>query len=151
MEHWNKILIPVDQMGSSDRALDYVGLFAAAIPGMEIHLLHIFPEPPPGYYNSGASLGDYRAEKEAAAQAIFDKAAARLREAGVAVSAVGRHCVMAEHETISETILRVRAELGFGVLAVGKRGVSKAEEFLFGSISNAITRKAKGFTVWVVG
>ena len=35
-------------------------------------------------------------------------------------------------------------------LVIGRRGVSKAEEFLFGSVSNKLIHHAKDRTVWVV-
>jgi len=41
-------------------------------------------------------------------------------------------------------------EGGFGTVALGRRGVSKAEEFLFGSVSSKIIHSVKGCTVWVV-
>jgi hypothetical protein len=34
---------------------------------------------------------------------------------------------------------------------VGKRGISKAEEFLFGSISNALIHNGRDIAVWVIG
>ena len=46
---------------------------------------------------------------------------------------------------------RVFTMPGFGTVVTGKRGVSKAEEFLFGSISNALARHARDFTAWIVG
>jgi nucleotide-binding universal stress UspA family protein len=58
---------------------------------------------------------------------------------------------MAEGRTISEVVLEVQAEGDFGTVVTGKRGVSKAEEFLFGSISNALARHSKNFTSWIVG
>lgn len=35
-------------------------------------------------------------------------------------------------------------------MVIGRRGVSKAEEFLFGSVSNKLVYHAKAHTVWVV-
>ncbi len=58
---------------------------------------------------------------------------------------------MAEGGTISEMVLAVQAKGNYGTVVAGKRGVSKAEEFLFGSISNALARHSKDFTAWIVG
>lgn len=58
---------------------------------------------------------------------------------------------MAEGKTISQVVLEVQAEGSFGTVVTGKRGVSKAEKFLFGSISNALARHSKDFTSWIVG
>jgi nucleotide-binding universal stress UspA family protein len=58
------------------------------------------------------------------------------------------HC--SAGESVSQEILRAMQEGGFGTIAIGRRGVSKQEEFLFGSVSNRIIHYAKGCTVWVV-
>ncbi len=58
---------------------------------------------------------------------------------------------MAEGKTISETLLEAQRMGNFGTVVTGKRGVSKAEEFLFGSISNALARHCNDFTTWKVG
>jgi nucleotide-binding universal stress UspA family protein len=51
---------------------------------------------------------------------------------------------------IAQEILAVLKEERFGTVVVGRHGVSKAEEFLFGSVSNKIIHHAKDYTVWVV-
>ena len=59
---------------------------------------------------------------------------------------------MTEKETISiaEEILRVQKEGGFGTIVIGRRGVSRTEEFLYGSVSTSVMHKARVGTIWVV-
>jgi nucleotide-binding universal stress UspA family protein len=38
----------------------------------------------------------------------------------------------------------------YATLVVGRKGLSRKEEFLFGSISGKIVRTARNCTVWVV-
>ena len=52
--------------------------------------------------------------------------------------------------TVAELILHERQSGGYGTIVVGRRGMSKKEEFLFGSVSNKIVREARDCTVWVV-
>ena len=52
--------------------------------------------------------------------------------------------------TATQEILHVLKEEDYGTVVVGRRGVSKDEEFLFGSVSSKIMRKAQGCTIWVV-
>ncbi|WP_027185916.1 universal stress protein [Desulfovibrio inopinatus] len=52
--------------------------------------------------------------------------------------------------SIAKEILNVVEKEGIGTVVVGRRGVSKAEEFLFGSVSSRIIHDAKYCTVWVV-
>ena len=38
----------------------------------------------------------------------------------------------------------------YGTVIVGRRGLSRAKQFLFGSVSNKIVHTARDCTVWVV-
>jgi len=53
-------------------------------------------------------------------------------------------------QSIALEILDYARAGDYGTVAVGRRGVSKAEEFLFGSVSSKIVHNAKNCTVWVV-
>jgi hypothetical protein len=52
--------------------------------------------------------------------------------------------------SIAQDILHVVKEEGLGTVAIGRRGVSKAEEFMFGSVSNKIIHSGRDCTIWVV-
>jgi nucleotide-binding universal stress UspA family protein len=151
MNDWKNVLITVDDTPTSDRGLEYAGHILARLDGLRICLLHIFPEPPPDYYTRGGSLDDYRKEQIARAEGLLTRAEELLAGFGINRSDMTRDIRMAEHATISESIMAVQEEGKFGTIVVGKRGVSKAEEFLFGSISNALVHHTRDCTVWVVG
>jgi nucleotide-binding universal stress UspA family protein len=151
MARLEKILVAVDEGETSLRALRYVGRMAAAMTDVSICLLNIYPEPPPDFYTNGGVLAVYQAEKEKRADMIFAEAERVLVEAGIRPNAINRASHLAAGKTISQMVLNVQREGNFGTVVVGKRGVSKAEEFLFGSISNALARHSSSFTTWVVG
>ena len=151
MNDWKNVLIAVDDTPTSDRGLEYAGHILGRLEGVTICLLHIFPEPPPDYYTRGGSLEDYRGEQETRAEKLLDRARELLTGCGISEDNLSRDIRMAEQATISQTILAVQEERKFGTIVVGKRGVSKAEEFLFGSISNALVHHTRDCTVWVVG
>lgn len=151
MGEWKKILVAVDGTDTARRALRYLATMVGSVAGVEICLLHIAPEPPPYYYLEGHSLKEYALAKNAAAAVIFAEAREILSELGLSGGAVScQNYLTASGESISDGILAVQKQGGYGTVVVGKRGVSKAEEFLFGSISNAVVQKCD-FTVWVVG
>ena len=151
MASWNRILVAVDETETSRRALRYLGQILGCTEELEICFLHVYPEPPPYYLREGHSLAEYRQNKEERAQSIFTAATDLLAEYKIPAAVLHTDCRMAPPRTpISTVILQAQAEGGYGTVVVGKRGVSKAEEFLFGSISNAVTRSSSGFTVWVV-
>jgi nucleotide-binding universal stress UspA family protein len=151
MADWNHILIAVDEMESSLRAVRYVGQIAKNMPSISICLLHVYPEPPPDFERKGGVLEEYQAQRIVRADHIFEKCLEILVDTGIIREVI--HCTthMAENRTISETVLEVRKTGNFGTVVTGKRGVSKAEEFLFGSISNALARHCNDFTTWIVG
>jgi len=151
MKNWQKILLAVDGSDTSARAVRYVCNIAPLVQGAEVCILHVYPEPPPDYYTQGGRLDNYKAMREKRAKEMLDEAAAQLIKAGLPESKISRRVEMAEGRTISEVVLEARAQGEFGTVVAGKRGVSKAEEFLFGSISNALARHSKNFTSWIVG
>jgi len=151
MARWERILIAVDEGETSLRALRYVGRLAAAMKDVSICLLNIYPEPPPDFYTNGGVLAVYQAEKDRRADMIFAEGERMLVEAGIRLDSISRAAHLAVGKTISQMVLDVQREGDFGTVVVGKRGVSKAEEFLFGSISNALARHSSSFTTWIVG
>ena len=51
---------------------------------------------------------------------------------------------------IARDLLEEIAVHNYGTVIVGRRGLSRTQQFLFGSVSNKIVQNAKGCTVWVV-
>lgn len=151
MADWYNILIAVDKMESSLRAVKYVGQIAKNIDNASICLLNIYPEPPPDFHQGGGILEDYQSQHIARAEHIFSKCLEILVVSGIKREAIYCTTHMAEGRTISSTLLEVRRKGNFGTVVTGKRGVSKAEEFLFGSISNTLARHCNDFTSWIVG
>ncbi|TKB10880.1 universal stress protein [Desulforhopalus sp. IMCC35007] len=151
MKNWQKILLAVDGSETSARAVQYVCNIAPLLDKGEVCVLNVYPPPPPHFYTEGGRLNEYQAMREARGKEMLDSAVGLLLEAGQPESRISRRVCMAEGHTISEVVLQVQAEGDFGTVVAGKRGVSKAEEFLFGSISNALARHCKNFTSWIVG
>ena len=95
-------------------------------------------------------------------RAALEEARAMLVAAGIPGTAVATRFVESCRSPLRETmecsigtsialeILRLAEEGDFGTVVVGRRGVSKQEEFLFGSVSTKIIHAAKGLTIWVV-
>ncbi len=50
----------------------------------------------------------------------------------------------------ADDILKQAREGGYGTIALGRRGVSAIQAFLFGSVTRKILQKGSGLTVWVV-
>ena len=151
MGEWYNLLVAVDEMESSIKAVSYVGKVAGNLDNVAICLLNVYPEPPPDFFVDGGDMETYQAQRLERAEAIFSRCIEILAEAGIDRQKIYCTTHMAEGKTISETILDARRKGDFGTVVTGKRGVSKAEEFLFGSISNALARHSNDFTTWIVG
>ncbi len=151
MADWRKMLIAVDEMESSLRAVRYVGQIVRDVQKVSICLLHVYPEPPPDFHQRGGDLSEYQTLSIVRAERIFTGCLEILVNADILRDTVYCKTHMAEGKTISDTVLDVQKEGQFGTVVTGKRGVSKAEEFLFGSISNALARRCNDFTTWIVG
>ncbi len=147
-----KILLAVNDGETSFKAARYVGDVCGRMSDCEICLLNVSPEPPPYYYLEGHSLADYVKDKNAKADILFNKIINDiLKPFGINQAQIStRSYVTSQAETISAAIRAVQRQGEFATVVVGKRGVSKAEEFLFGSISNAMAQSCDTFTVWIV-
>ena len=116
----NKVLIAVDLSENSLKAVDYVGRMLRCHELAEITLL-------------------------------MEQAGSRLTALGIPEKHIRiKIQVCRKPMSISDLILREQQEGGHGTLVVGRRGVSKKEEFLFGSVSSRVVRDAKHCAVWVI-
>ncbi len=80
---------------------------------------------------------------------MIDIARSLLIKAGIPKKAISVH-ISKKEVGIARDILREIAEGGYGTVVIGRRGISKAQQFLFGSVSNKILQNTGDYTVWVV-
>ena len=147
---FKKILVAVDASENSARALAYVAEMVGGSKGFRVELLHITRLPDKDLFQDEKSWDEQRLKQEQKAQEFLKEARAVLESKGVDPGAVSERgfCIMGH--SIAENILEIQEEGGFGTVVVGRRGMSKAEEFLFGSVSSKIVQYAKHCAVWVV-
>ncbi|MBI5519486.1 MAG: universal stress protein [Desulfovibrio sp.] len=148
---FKNILISVDASDNARRAVDYAAELLGRAPGVRVTLLYI--ERAPGrdrFDTEEAWLNQCKLEHDRVFDFLAD-ARARLVAAGMPEEAVSERTVLCSAEpSIAQTILDVQQEGGFGTLVVGRRGLTKSEEFLFGSVSTKLVHNAKNCAVWVV-
>jgi nucleotide-binding universal stress UspA family protein len=157
------ILLAVDASANAMRAVQYTGEMIGNRSGFTIELLVVEKFPDRDLFaDKEAWIAQCQAVREAL-QAFLDAACLRLQEAGVPAEAIGRKYLASSGSplealeqacrpgaTIADEILREVSDQQFGTVVVGRRGVSKAEEFLFGSVSTRVIQAARGCAVWVV-
>jgi len=52
--------------------------------------------------------------------------------------------------SVADDILKAAKTKNSGTIVLGRRGISKVEEFFIGSVTRKVIQQAVGFTVWVV-
>ena len=146
----NKFLVAVDNSENAIRAVDYVAqilggfefkinLFHVIRGGQSIHsgIAHLF--------FSKESLE----EAEAGAKAVFDNAKRRLEDAGFAPGQITTKLVSGVPSR-AEAIIKEAREGDYGTIVLGRRGLSKVQEFLLGRVSNKVISIIRRRAVWVV-
>jgi nucleotide-binding universal stress UspA family protein len=148
---FTNILISVDASENAMRAVDYAATVLASAPGVRMTLLYIERAPGrDGFDDEAAWLNQCRLDHDRVF-GFLQNARARLMSAGVPEAAISERTVLCSAEpSIAQTILDVQQEGGFGTLVVGRRGLTKGEEFLFGSVSSKLVHNAKNCAVLVV-
>ncbi len=148
--NFKKILVAVDTSENSYRAVEYVGEIVGSSPGFHITLFMVVRPPSRDLFPDDASYQERIKTLKGEAKAFLERAEQKLREKGVADENINSLYQDATGTSIAQNILDFQQRGLFGTVVVGRRGVSKAEEFLFGSVSNKIVHYAKNCTVWVV-
>lgn len=146
----NAIVIAVDGSENSLRAVAYVGRLLAGCQGFTVTLLHVIHAPEEDFFASPQErerwiqsgrkkvakwLGDYRD---------------MLVDHGIDPEKVTIHTVERDGPSLARLILAEMSALDAGTIVVGRQGLSRKEEFLFGSVSKQIVSHARNCTVWVV-
>jgi nucleotide-binding universal stress UspA family protein len=158
-----KILIAVDASENSARAVNYVAELLDGTSGFLVTVLYIERPPNRDLFADEASWIEAGQTQELRVRTFLQQARTSLLEHGIGADAVTiayvPHCQSPVNEpvqqcsigtSIARDILQFQQRGDFGTLVIGRRGLSRAEEFLFGSVTTKVTHLAKDCTVWVV-
>jgi len=161
--NFKKILLAVDASENAMRAVEYVGHIAAGCEGFEIQTLCIERLPHRDLYPNEKAWLEACQTTRTVLEQFMEAAHRRLEQLGVDGDRITdryvRSCqspftdrgpVCSRGTSVAQEILAELKSGGFGTVVIGRRGVSKEEEFIFGSVSNKIVHSAKDCTVWVV-
>ena len=144
------ILIAVDESENAERAVRYVAAFLGNIPGFHVTLLNIVMEPSEDYVNTKEERQEWIEEQRAKAEDMVDKYRMMLLQAGFEKNKIAATVDIKSCLSIAQCILDAQDQLQCSTVVIGRRGISKKEEFIFGSTSNKILHIAKNCSVWVI-
>jgi nucleotide-binding universal stress UspA family protein len=145
-----KILIAADESENASRAVSYVGRMLAGVHDYKVIILHVISQPEEDFFPSAAEKDKWLDQYKLTVDAMLENYRKRLIGDGfepqdVSVRSTLRYC-----PSLAECILAELSLLNCSTIVVGRQGISRSEEFLFGSVSSKIVNHARDCTVWVV-
>ena len=144
------VLIAVDDSESSARAVAYSGEMLSGMNRYTFHILHIINEPEEDFFPDKKKLDAWLSGQHAAAETFLHRYRELLEEKGVHPEKIFLYPKVRYCPSVAECILNERKTLDCKTVVIGRKGASREEEFLFGSVSNKIIHQARDCTVWVV-
>lgn len=150
-KNFNKnILIAVDESENARRAVSYVGQLLAEIKGFKVLILHVIRQPEEDYFPTSSEKDQWLDQYKLKVDAMLKDYRQILIRAGFAPEDVSVRSTLRYCPSLAECILAERDQTGYSTIVVGRQGLSRSEEFLFGSVSSKIVNHAHDCTVWVV-
>ncbi|MFP4446625.1 MAG: universal stress protein [Desulfosudaceae bacterium] len=144
----NKVLIGVDGSDSAERAVDFVG---AQLGGFDYHaeMIHVIRgittlSPGSPEYIPPEIFDVMKKEGEKQLQRLKD----RLVAAGFAADHVSGK-ILSGVESRAEAIVNEAETNGIDTIVIGRKGLSRIQDFFLGRVSHKIIHSGRDFTVWI--
>ena len=145
------ILAAVDRSENSRRAVAYLACWLATDVDARCVLVHVVRDPGGDVAPAPGERERLVAERRRDGELLLDEARRALESAGVPAGRIAvRILTCSPPGTVARTLLEERARDRYDTLVVGRRGMSKREEYIFGSVTASLVREAADVCVWVV-
>ncbi len=144
------IMIAVDESENAKAALLFVAGFIGGFHGFRATILSIVAAPDRDLFDSDGERQKWIADKRESLLIVLERYRQILIQSGFPKTKIKTELVVGDGRPVSSVILEKQKELHSCALVVGRRGISKAEEFLFGSVSNALVHSANNCSVWII-
>ncbi len=155
-----KILVCMDKSEGAMGAVKHLGRIIGKTAADEVVLLHVvlgfsgfrkFVRDVFGSEDDQSTVESIEKELNAAAKALepsFESAIEELTLAGVDPSLISRKIVYGTN--CANTIIEEAEKGGFDTIIVGRRGISRVEQFVMGRVSSKVIQLSKDMAVWIV-
>lgn len=143
----NRIMIAVNDSMSSKAAMDYFINLSLCPDDLKVVLVHVFRKP------SGAEelMGKkYMNQQPARHMKILEEAKERLLDKGLFPENIEIKMIEEPYPTVAEGIIDQAEKLKPTMVIVGRKRMSKAEEFVLGDASIKLVRALEGLAVLIV-
>jgi len=145
------MLIAVDQSENAERAVSYAARMVGNHPEITVTILNVIRTPGQDDEPDPEARARILEEKRQKGQALVSGLARLMTGAGLPPERVRTKVSdFSAPQTAADGILKEKREGGYETVVVGRRGVSRKDEFMFGSVSARVMREAGPQAVWVV-
>ena len=128
----------------------YAGEMLNGIDRFDFHIFHIINEPETDFFPNLTEKARWLQEEKEKAKGFMSEYRKLLVGTGISPEHVFIHVKVRYCPSVAECILKESKQMDCKTIVIGRKGVTREEEFLFGSVSNKIIHKAQDCTVWVV-
>jgi nucleotide-binding universal stress UspA family protein len=144
------IMVAVDSSDNARRAVLFVGDFFGCYEGFQVTLLHIILEPEATFFRDSDERQEWLTRHHDKAKKTMEEYRHILVDAGFPEDKVNVRIDMMRAPSIADCIIKEQEEMKCCTIVIGRRGISKKEEFIFGSTSNKVIHEARKCAVLVI-
>jgi nucleotide-binding universal stress UspA family protein len=144
------IMVAVDSSDNARRAVLFVADFFGCYEGFQVTLLHIILEPADTYFKDGEERAKWLKEHRNQADKVMKEYKHILVDAGFPKDKVNVRVEITKGVSVADCIIKEQEKMKCCTIVIGRRGISKKEEFIFGSTSNKIIHEARKCAVLVI-
>lgn len=144
------LLVAVDESENSKRTVMYVADFFGNDRDVFVTLLSIVPEPSEDYFPTDEERQQWIKDKQDAMGKVLAEYKAMLLGGGFGEPQIETRLSLRPCISIADAILEEQEKLRCCIVVMGRRGITHAEEFVFGSTSSKVLHNAKHCAVMVV-
>jgi nucleotide-binding universal stress UspA family protein len=143
----NTVLVALNDSVSSRRVLDFLSSMALCPEDWKISLLHFFKKPSASEELMGRKFTEEQPERM---KKLLERAQEKLIESGYHAERIEYSLITDPYPTVADGIIDQAKKRRATMVIIGRKKMSKAEEFVKGDISVKLVRALEGTAVLVV-
>lgn len=141
------ILVPLNDSMSSKSVVDFLIDFPFSHDEISISLIHVFRKPSSGEELMGGKFMEEQPDKY---MQVLENARDRLLENGFNSDKIRLEIVSDPYSTVTDGIIDLFQKGNYNLIVIGRKKMSKAEEFVLGDPSIKLVRILEDTAVMVI-
>lgn len=144
-----RILIALDHSENARRAVAHLGGMVCALGDFEITLMNVILVPEEDYFANPNDKADWLKDERDKVRLLMDSARGFLVNAGYDAERIRVKVDESPTPSVSRSLV-TEADKGYGIVVLGRQGMTPKEEFLLGSVSKEVLSRVRDCAVWVI-